>query len=622
MINYTPHNQLTIEGFETPFTKALDRNNRWVLLANVLPWDRFAEIYYKDMSSTMGAGSKSARVAIGAVIVKHKLNLSDVETIEQIKENPYLQFFLGFQFFTMEAAFDPSLFVKIRERLGQEEFEKFTSALIEAVETAKTDFYSKKKAATKKDKASGAESATDHGDGKGTDARGVKKVDIVDGPAVDESARGVKEVNTVDGPTVDGSAQGVKKVDTVDESAQDEAVGTENLKGSDAPKKEESPLCEASEITHKGHLIVDATVADQYIKYPTDHGLLNECREKCEIIIDVLYQASEMKKKPRTYRRKARKEFLQVCRKKKKTKKEIRKAVGKQLHYVHRDIGIIYSLMDSYGEKRIPLNRKTWKLFWVIQEIYRQQEEMYRTKTHRCSDRIVSLYQPHVRPIVRGKEGCDVEFGSQIGVGLDNGYAHVQRISWNAYHEASDLEEQLETYKRLHGYYPEVVLADQKYWTKENRKKLKELGIRCSGKKLGRPKAEGPETKEERKRNRKEHGMRNAIEGKFGQGKNGYDLDEIRAKKPETSESMIMSIFFVMNILCFMKDMLIIFLFSFCTRTANFIFCFKGANGCTSIIFILIATPPANFIFRFRGANGGASIIFIEVNTRYFFSEP
>ena len=84
MISYTPHNQLTIEGFETPFTKALDRNNRWVLQANVLPWDRFAEIYYKNMSTTMGAGSLSARVAIGAVIVKHKLNLSDVETIEQI----------------------------------------------------------------------------------------------------------------------------------------------------------------------------------------------------------------------------------------------------------------------------------------------------------------------------------------------------------------------------------------------------------------------------------------------------------------------------------------------------------------------------------------------------------
>jgi len=209
MISYTPHNQLTIEGFETPFTKALDRNNRWVLLANVLPWDRFAEIYYKNMSTTMGAGSLSARVAIGAVIVKHKLNLSDVETIEQIKENPYLQFFLGFQSFTMEAAFDPSLFVKIRERLGQDEFEKFTSVLIEAAEAAKKDFFSKKKAATKKDKADGAESTTDHGDGNGTAARGVKKVDIVD-----ESAHGVKKVDVVD-----ESARGVKKVDIVDESA-------------------------------------------------------------------------------------------------------------------------------------------------------------------------------------------------------------------------------------------------------------------------------------------------------------------------------------------------------------------------------------------------------------------
>ena len=75
---------------------------------------------------------------IGAVIIKHKLCLSDRETVAQLQENPYLQYFVGLASYQMQALFAPSLFVEIRKRMGQSVFEVFQSAIIAAVEGAKS----------------------------------------------------------------------------------------------------------------------------------------------------------------------------------------------------------------------------------------------------------------------------------------------------------------------------------------------------------------------------------------------------------------------------------------------------------------------------------------------------
>ena len=114
---------------------------------------------------------------------------------------------------------------------------------------------------------------------------------------------------------------------------------------------------------------------------------------------------------------------------------------------------------------------------------------MYQTKTKRCDNRIVSISQPHVRPIVRGKLNKPVEFGAKLSVSLtDTGLAHVDHLSWNAFHEGKDLVRQVEAYRQRVGHYPESVLADPLYGTRDNRKYLKQKGIRFAGKPLGRPK--------------------------------------------------------------------------------------------------------------------------------------
>jgi IS5 family transposase len=301
-------------------------------------------------------------------------------------------------------------------------------------------------------------------------------------------------------------------------------------------------------------LKLDATVADQLIVYPTDINLLDRSRRESERLIDILYSKSDWKVKPRTYRRVARRQFLELIksRKKRKNYTALRRACGKQLRYLRRNLQRIDKLLDHLEGQPIPLRFRDLKIYWVIQHIYRQQQEMYQSKQRRCDDRIVNIYQPYVRPIKRGKDKVDTEFGAKLGVSEFNGLSRINHLSWDAYHEAADLIAQVEAYRTLLGYYPAVVLVDRIYLTRENRRFLKEKGIRHTGIVLGRPAQEMPD---ERRRRRQERAMRNHIEGKFGQGKNAYGLREIRARRQDTSESWIGAIFFVMNLVKLVKVM-------------------------------------------------------------------
>ena len=113
---------------------------------------------------------------------------------------------------------------------------------------------------------------------------------------------------------------------------------------------------------------------------------------------------------------------------------------------------------------------------------------------------------------------------------------------------------QVEAYKKLHGHYPELVQADKIYATRENRRWLTERNIRITAVPLGRRKGKEPETYYQKQKRRKEAAERNHIEGKFGQGKNGYNLNEIRARLKDTSESWVACIFFIMNLILYEKE--------------------------------------------------------------------
>ncbi len=106
-------------------------------MSRCIPWDALSEGYCRSLSVRQGRPAKDARLVIAAVIIKHTLCLSDEETVAQIQENPYLQYFAGLSGYQMQAPFAASLLVEIRKRMGQEVFEHFHGAIIDAVEGAK-----------------------------------------------------------------------------------------------------------------------------------------------------------------------------------------------------------------------------------------------------------------------------------------------------------------------------------------------------------------------------------------------------------------------------------------------------------------------------------------------------
>ena len=301
--------------------------------------------------------------------------------------------------------------------------------------------------------------------------------------------------------------------------------------------------------------MVDATCAPADIGYPTDLKIINEAREKTEEIIDTLHKPFRgHQKKPRTYCQRARKNFLSAVKRRQLSRRQLRQVIRKQLGYLHRNLKSIDEL--SRQSSLLLLHRREYKNLLVSNEVYRQQKWMYDHQSNRIDDRIVSISQPHVRPIKRGKPGAETEFGAKVSVSLIDGYSFVDRISWDNYNESGDLKLQIKQYYRRFGYWPESVHADQIYRTRENRRFCKEKGIRLSGPALGKPVSQPEMQREIKKQVYKDEIARNAIEGKFGQGKRRFSLGRIMSKLARTSESAMWIIFLVMNLERWLKAIL------------------------------------------------------------------
>lgn len=455
-----PTGQMVLEGFVLPFEGKLDANNRWVKLARIIPWGQIENDYADLFPSSTGTVAKPLRMALGALIIKERCGFTDRETVEQITENPYLQYFIGLEKYQIEPPFDPSLLVYFRKRLDQKVMRKINKLICQS-----------EKPKEPKDKDPG---------------------------------------------------------------------NPGNPSGSGTPDNFEVWKPEEN----KGKLLLDATCAPADIRYPTDLSLLNEAREKTEKAIDTLYnQDLGLAKKPRTYRKLARRDYLRVTKQRKPHAKVVRKAIGKQLGYLRRNLTTIDFLLECDGHGNLS-GRQSSELK-TIRMLYNQQREMYQTRTHRTDDRIVSISQPHVRPIVRGKARAQTEFGAKVAISMVDGYAFIDHLSWDPFNESLGFKQAVEDYKKREGYYPEAILADKIYRTRENLSFCREHGIRLSGPPLGRPLVDSRQEKQIARQDMKE---RNAVEGGFGVCKRRYGLARIMARLKETAESIIALQFLVMNL--------------------------------------------------------------------------
>ena len=445
----------THDLFELEHTlSCLSKSNRWVRLADSLPWDKIEKEYNKRLRNVHnGAGNKPARMIVGALIVKHVENLSDAKTIQAIQENPYMQYLLGLPAFTEKPVFVPELFVLVRKRLDEKFFNMLTLMLAEA--------------------------------------------------------------------------------------------------GGRKPQSEES---DTDGHEHGGTLKVDATCCDAEVRYPTDTNPLEDGSRLIDRLLDKFCTRYHIRK-PQTHRVEARQAFVSYTKKKRKSKRLVDKTKLVQIRCLQADIQVFLDFLGRQASNLLQcFNRRDRKCLQAAFKMFEQQKMMLEQGVRTCADRIISLYQPHLRPIVRGKAKAKVEFGAKVGASIVNGYTYVDHLSWDAYNESTDLIPQTELYKLRFGLLPKEVQADKIYLGKDNRKYIKEKHIDCFNHPLGRPpKQENDLRLQDRKR---AVGQRNEIEATFGTSKRVYRANDIRAKLDETADTWIGACFFAKNVMKFLRGLL------------------------------------------------------------------
>ena len=303
----------------------------------------------------------------------------------------------------------------------------------------------------------------------------------------------------------------------------------------------EGSQAEVKDEPNEGTLILDATCVPQAIRFPTDTSLLNEARKNTEEIIDALHAGGLTDgKKPRTYRIVAKQQYNGFSKSRRKTNRSIKRAKRQQLNYLRRNLKQIDTVIQSHPDEwKKALTRWQGERLAVIRTLYAQQREMYESGSTRINDRIVSLIQPWVRPIVRGKQNAPVEFGAKVGMSDIDGFLRIEMLSWDAFNECHTLQDSVEAYRKAYGHYPARVLADTIYRTRDNLRYCKEHGIHLNGPRLGKPPKDPAIRKQELHLEWLESGERGDIERRFGIGKRCYSLGRITAKLKHTSEIMI-----------------------------------------------------------------------------------
>ncbi len=456
MYKFKREKQISFTDFNQPQGLQMNPNNRWVKKAAMIPWDTIEAEYAKLFPCHTGMPAKPLRMALGSLLIQKQYHYPDEELVEQIRENPYYQYFIGLPGYEDKIPFVPSLLVEFRKRLSEDVLNEINEMII----------------------AYNAQQDDDNSD---------------------------------DGNGDDGQSD-----------EQDSATDSDNA----------------------GTLILDATCAPQNIKYPQDIELLNEAREKLE---DMISRVSDEYNfyRPRMYREKARKDYLALAKCRKRGAKKIRKAIRKQLQYIRRDLGYITNLLENNG---VALSCSDAQMLETLQALYAQQQYMFTNNTHSVVNRIVSISQPYIRPIVRGKAKSPVEFGAKLDLSVDEtGMCRIEKLSFDAYNESAVLKTAIANYKDRTGHYPERVLVDQIYRNRENISYCSNLGIRLSGKKLGRPKKDA-DSKAEKKIAYRDNTDRIEVERKFSLAKRKFGLGLLLTKREDTTRASIVLSIIAMNI--------------------------------------------------------------------------
>lgn len=288
-------------------------------------------------------------------------------------------------------------------------------------------------------------------------------------------------------------------------------------------------------------MYTDATCYESEMRYPTDPKLLWEGIEKSYETMCELSKRLGIHR-PRTKYLDVQKANLVYRKQRKRSKSQTRKMTRRLLDLLGKILKGIRRMERETDEAGKLLTVREKGDLDIITKMYRQQKKHFQSKDCRESipDRIVSISKPYVRPIVRGKEVKNVEFGAKVNNILVDGISFIERLSFNAFSEGTRLVHCLKMHKRLFGVEAKKIGGDTGYAGTENRDYCKANGIQTSFVKRGRPFSEDKKEKD-KVRQELARVRATAMEGSFGTQKEHYDLKRVKAR---TKLTEILYIFF------------------------------------------------------------------------------
>ena len=237
----------------------------------------------------------------------------------------------------------------------------------------------------------------------------------------------------------------------------------------------------------------DATCYESDMRYPTDQKLLWECNEKSYRMMCEMSQRLGIHR-PRTKYLDVEKANMGYVKQRKHSKPQQRKMTRRLIHLLGKVLGEIRKMIREQNAEGVLTVREQSTLD-IVTKVYRQQKNHFGSNDPRESipDRIVSISKPYVRPIVRGKEVKNVEFGAKCNNILVDGVSFIEKLSFNAFSEGTRLEHCIKMHKRLFKVEAKRIGGDTGYAGTSNRDLCKNLGILTSFVKRGRPSAEKKE---------------------------------------------------------------------------------------------------------------------------------
>lgn len=289
------------------------------------------------------------------------------------------------------------------------------------------------------------------------------------------------------------------------------------------------------DLKHPQVSMQDATVYESYIKFPTDVNLLWDCVQWVYGRI-VSLCAQHHLRMPRSKYKVQKMKQISFSKQRKKTRKQERKRRAALLYLLQKLLAQLQAILNRGAQVIEGIKVAVFERIRTIRRIVLQQRYHYEQPEKSVPDRIVSLYKPYLRPIVRGKENKPVEFGAKVHQLQVGGCNFIEHLSFGAFHEGNRLKKAVGQQQKWFGPVRQLA-ADGIYATNKNRTWCRQQQIATCFKPKGRQGAD----KEQKKALRKTLSVirSTVLEGSFGNEKNHYLLRKVKARTQPTEIAWI-----------------------------------------------------------------------------------